>query len=525
MSIPGTPSAARDGGEDERVDVRRYLAALRRNARLIAVVVIVITGAVNAISLSLPPTYHAQAKIVLEEAISVLGQTDPASVQRRLATTTQLLTAPRILADAGRRLGVSGASLSGSVIPSIDPNANIINVVGVDERPARAAAIANAVTDAFLADRAELVRRQIALARQTTQRQIDELSARGQGGPELSALRQRLAELGVAESTVGTDLRIAERAQTPSSPVSPRPLRNAILALFASLFLGVLIALARDQLAPRAGTSRELSTMLELPVLAGIPHVPRRWRTRKVRILSEVEAEAYQTLRAALEFSAWGDDDRVLLVTSAVAAEGKTSATARLGRALARAGHKTLVVSADLRVPKLHELFDLPRGVGLAEILMSLDSKSSTHVDPELFSRAAHVVVASQSRDGGAGCLHVIGSGAKVRDPGRLVSGQAMRAFLLDLRRRDYDYVLIDAPPLIGLVDAQVIAQWTDAMLVVARLDRLTLDHVTELRAVLDRLERRALGLVVIGVQGEISRYYVGKRPATVGGELDGADR
>lgn len=523
MSVPGGQSSQRrDVGDEQGIELRRYLTAVRRNIRLIAAIVVVVTGAVVAISFQVPATYQAQAKILVEEPVAVLGSGDAATMERRLATTRQLLTARRILEAAGTRLGVDGGFLGGSVQASVDTQANIINVIGEADTPGRAAAIANAVAEAFLADRTTAVRQQIAAARQTVQQQIEEMSQRSPGGPETEALRQRLAELSVAESTVGVDLQIAERAEPPDAATSPRPLRNAVLALFASSFFGILVALGREQLTPRAGDPRELSRILELPLLAGVPYVRRRWQRSKARDVA-MEHEAYQTLRAALEFSAWSESDRVMLVSSALAGEGKTTATARLGRALARAGHRTLIVSADLRVPRLHEEFGLSRGVGLGEILTVLHGESTTEMSPELFSRAKNVVLAPSSGEPGAGCLHLITSGTKVKDAERLVSGAAMRIFLSEVRGMHYDHVLIDSPPLLGLADSHALAQWSDTMLVVARLDLLPLDQASELRAVLDRLPTRALGLVVIGAQGGVGPYYLARRPAVASGEFGAA--
>lgn len=516
MNVPGQPlPPRRDSGAEERIDVRRYLAALRRSARLVFALVVLITGAVVAVSLSLPSTYTANARIVLEETTSALGQSDAESIRRRLATTEQLLTSRRVRDAAAAKL--PGGQLDGDIESSVDQNANIINIVGSAEDPGRSAAIANAVADAFLSEREALDRRRIGDARRTLRRSIDELSARPGNETQIAGLRDRLNELGIAEVTAGSDLQIAERADPPSAATSPRPLRNAVLALFASLFLGILVALARDQLAPRLG-ARELSRMLELPVLIGVPFVRRGLRARRRRVLSEIEDEAYQTLRAAIEFSTSPEDDRVILVTGALHGEGKTTACARLGRALARAGSKTLIVSADLRVPKLHEKFGLPLDAGLSDMLAVLDWEAQSGVEPDLLERATNVVVAPPKGKRNPGYLHVITSGTKAKEPGRLVSGHAMRAFLEDVRRMDYDYILVDAPPLLGLVDSQVLSQWTDALLIVSRLDRITLEAASELREVLDRIETRALGLVVIGVAGEISPYYMARRPAVVSG-------
>ena len=86
-----------------------------------------------------------------------------------------------------------------------------------------------------------------------------------------------------------------------------------------------------------------------------------------------------------------------------------------------------------------------------------------------------------------------------------------MRELLEHLRGLDYDYMLVDAPPLIGIADSQVLARNVDQLMLVTRLDRLTLDHVAELREIVDRLDVPVLGLVVIGARGEASPYYLAR--------------
>jgi Mrp family chromosome partitioning ATPase len=111
------------------------------------------------------------------------------------------------------------------------------------------------------------------------------------------------------------------------------------------------------------------------------------------------------------------------------------------------------------------------------------------------------------------GALDVITSGSKAKDPGRLIAGPAMTAFLDLVRELDYEYVLVDAPPLLGIADSQALARHVDDILLVSRLDRLTLERVDELRDVVDRLYKQPLGIVVIGARGEISPYYMQRRP------------
>jgi Mrp family chromosome partitioning ATPase len=487
---------------DDRVDVRRYLDALRRSRRLIIVIVISATAVAAAISLSLPKTYVASTRIVLDEQASALTQPDATSTERKLATINQLLTTPAVLQAAAARVpGVSDIHVSSAV----DGQANLITIDVADQDPVTAARTANAVAVAFLAERTRRERERIRSAIASLEAGIADLESAPNADVQIAAVRQRISELTVNEGSAGTDLQVAERATVPSEPSSPRPVRNSVLAFFAALFLAVLIALGRDQLVPRVAGPREIGRMLDVPVFGGIPYVSSRWRRR---VMSGAEIEAYQTIRAALELVLPPDQQRMLLVTGAMHAEGKTTATARLGRVLAQGGRRVLLVSADLRVPRLHELFGLPLGVGVSDMLQALEWEDSVLFE-ELLVQSTNQVIAPGH--GGRGELHVFTSGSKVKDPGTLITSQAVAAFFEQLRSLDYDYVLVDAPPLLGIADSQVLARHVSDMLLVHRLDRITLEHLGELRDVLDRLPSRAIGMIVIGVRGEVSPYYVAR--------------
>ena len=514
MSVASGPSTGRrEPVGEERVEVRRYLDALSRSRWTIVSVVGLMTGIVVAVSLLLPDSYRATTRLVLEQTTSPFGETDEQSTQRRLATTETLLTSQQVLDTAARRVpgAEDGDDIAGKVTSSVEDDANIINISGSDEDPDIAARIANAVAGAFLAEREEVERERLAQARQQLEDEIIALQGAPNAAVQIGAIRERISELAVGEASAGADLTVAERAEPPSEPASPRPVRNGVLAFFGSLFLAILIVLGRDQLTPRVSGPRELGRLLDLPVLIGVPYVGGR-RGRR-RVLSGVELEAYQTLRSSIELTMSSDRrQHQILMTGALHAEGKTTATARLGRAMAQAGHRVLLVSADLRVPKLHAMFNLPLGVGLADILAVLDWDAQTF-DDDLLTRATHEVIGPVEGTPRRGELHVITSGTKAKDPGRLVAGPAMKTFLEHVRGIDYDYVLIDAPPLLGIADSQALARYVDDVLLVNRLDRLTLEHVDELRDVIDRLHLRPLGIVVIGARGEISPYYMQRRP------------
>jgi capsular exopolysaccharide synthesis family protein len=488
---------------DDPVEVGRYLDAFKRSRWLIVGIVVLVTAAVFVISLLLPKTYQATAKLVRNPTPQGQASTDAQSTQRDLATVRVLLTTRELLAAAAKSglAGETGQTLRDKVSATVDQDANVINVVGSDDTARGAAAIANGVAATFLARERRQQQQQLDGTRTVLRKQISDLQASitplnaTDIASQIASIRLQLTGLSLPANTAPS-LQLAERAQPPSAPSSPRPFRNAIFGLFASLFIAALVVLARAQLRPRVSGSRELSRLFDLPVMVEVPFVRRRFG-HSPNTLSAIEYEAYQTLQASLRMQLPPDSQRTVLVTSALHGEGKTEVTAALGLVLAQAGLRTWLVSADMRWPRLHELFDVAQTPGLAEVLAGGRQGENTVT-----------VGARPSSSENGGRLHVLASGQRPPDPAQLLAGRALDGFFDDIKESDYDYVLLDGPPLLGLVDSQVLAQRVDGVIVVCRPDRLTSENAADMRDLLQRLRAPALGLVVIGGRTSPISYF-----------------
>lgn len=478
---------------DQPIEVRRYWDALRRSKLLIAFIVVPMTALVLVLSLVLPKTYQANARIVLED---VPGLLDPGTaVERRLATLRTLVTTRGVLRGAGRRLqGENADSLEDKVSASVDPDANLISVIATDNTAQGAALIANAVADEFLDRRRRGERERL---ERTRERLLQELnSLRGTPGARLGVetLRERLSELSISEAGVGSELQLAQAARAPSDPSAPKPVRNTVFTLFASIFLGALFALARGQLAPRISGPRELTRLVGLPMLGAVP----RSRFRRGRSPTANEREAYQALQAAIQLRLQGEGQQMVLVTSALYEEGKTEVTAQLGRGLAQAGERTLLVSADLRRPLLHRLLRVERAPGLADILVAARHDGGNTPGELISSLTATAGV----EDG----LAVLASGNRPPNPSGLLASKALDRVIEEIGRTDYQYVIIDGPPLLGLIDGQALAERVRNVIVVSRIDRATPENLLDLRELLHGLRINVLGVVVIGAEARTYR-------------------
>ena len=361
-----------------------------------------------------------------------------------------------------------------------------------------------------MAEQAEITRRQYERARADLQVELDRLRGVTGANPQEQALRERISQIGVSIATAGIDLAVAQPAEPPDEPDTPRPLRNTALGIVLGLFIGVLVALARDRLVPRVSGSRELSRLLEMPVLVSVPYVPQG-RSRRMQLLTGIEYETYQTLATSVRFSLTpADGPHIVVVTSALHAEGKSTVTLRLGRALAQAGHRTLLVSADMRWPTLHELVEVEIEPGLADLLQTLTESPDADACGAR-GRADPAGAGAAARRSSTCCR----AGASPADPTDLLADVGLERAFDALIEFDYTYILVDAPPLLGIADTQVLARRATSMLYVARLDRISLENVIDARDVLDRVDCPPLGMVVIGARTEASPYYLsGRVPA-----------
>lgn len=471
---------------EQPIDVGRYANALRRSKLLIVAIVVVVTGLVLLMSLALPKSYSAKATILFDQGQTLTSTTD---AERQLATIQKLLVTRDVLSRSARRLpGESVGSLAHHVQASVDPTANIVTITGSAKTPERAARTANVVAGAFLAREraAELARIQSAVNR--LKAAIVGLKGTPGGAAQIALIRERLSELSVSEATAGSELQLADPAHPPATADSPRPLRNAGFAFVAALFVAMLVALGRERIAPRIGEPRELERLTGYPILSEIPQSGRLFRDPQAALR---EREAHEALAAVVSAHLPPQRQHILMLTSPAADEAKARVTAGLSRALAQAGETALVIDADLRRPALEQLFGMEQAPGLAELLAAArqgDSEAAGEmiVEPPLS--------ASPRR---TGSLAVLGAG-EAASPA-LVTEDALRILFDELARTGFTCVILNGPPLLGYPECRAWARHVDALVVVARPDRLHPSDAFEVRNQLDLVGTPVLGNVVVG--------------------------
>ncbi|MDP9343423.1 MAG: polysaccharide biosynthesis tyrosine autokinase [Actinomycetota bacterium] len=310
----------------------------------------------------------------------------------------------------------------------------------------------------------------------------------------LGVLQQELQTIQPPGTVQNEGGEVIQPANLPSAPSSPSHVRDGLLGLFAGLTLGAGWAFVRERLDDRIRSQHELERRLEAPVLAAVSHIPA-WRNDAdafsvlLRDPKSPAAEAYRTLRTNLQFLATKDPLRTLVVTSPTAGDGKTATAANLAVAMAQAGRKVFVISADLRRPRLHRFLGVPNEVGLSTLLA--DSSP----------------VSSVSKDAGVKNLRIIPSGPVPSNPAELLQGERMANVLQQLREFA-DVIIIDTPPVLAVADASILAALADGTLVVVNAASASRTTASQARRQLENAGARIIGSVLNNYDPTSSDYY-----------------
>ena len=268
-------------------------------------------------------------------------------------------------------------------------------------------------------------------------------------------LLQRMKEVGVAAGVSNNNISIVDRAEVPRKKFKPKLLKNLAIALALGLFGGVLLAFLFESLDDTIKTTADLEKLIDKPVLGAIPRIS----SKEVSDIDDLAlyayesptsafAEAYRSMRTALMFSTTEGAPKVLHFTSGNAGEGKTTTAVSTAINFTQTGGNVLLIDADLRNPSLHKIFALPNNAGLTNYL-------SGDVKPSDIAQSTEVKH-----------LYVISSGPIPPNPAELLSGGKMKD-LISLGTKRFDYVVIDSPPVLGLADALILADISQATLMV----------------------------------------------------------
>jgi receptor protein-tyrosine kinase len=416
-------------------------------------VVAVAVGLAAALAFSRPAQYESTATLALTPDVRQgQGFVASDSISALLSTYAETAKATVNLNRASQALG---RPLPGEVSTSTEPGTGILRIIGRAENPEDAAITARAAAQAF------------------------------------------------ASSISGNQLVVAtlvDPAEAPDSPVQPRPPLIIATALLLGLLLGLLLAFAVERLRSRVETPEDVAELTDAPILGRLPR-QRTLQRGPARLIWEEERmiglqEGFRALRTNLQFLL-KDNDRLIQITSPEPSQGKSTIVANLGVALSQVGIETVIVDADFRRPRQHQIFGLDNAEGLSMTMALRDE------DPLLKSTAFPN-------------LWVLTSGPMPAEPTEMLAIRA--AAVCEHLRSLNALVLIDSPPILPVNDARLIAPHTDGVLMVIAAKGPKPSAVRSALARLQLVGTRIIG-VVLNESGEdmdaTGGYYYAHDPGS----------
>jgi len=443
------------------MEFKQYLQIVRKWLWLIVLGTLLAAGVSYGVSSLLPPVYRASTSFLVRTTGA--GGDDYGTVivnQYLAATYNELLTKRPIVEAAGLNLGLAPSTIS-KLMTKIEawvvPNTSVIQLTVEDNDPRLAMEMANEMVSVFV---------------------------------------QAQRELG---SGRGRDIFVVEPARRPAEPVAPRKLLNTLVAAIGGCALAAGIAFLIEYLDDTLGTAEDIHQYLSLPTLAALPHPNHRQKPDKTPIMvagpTSSGAEAYHTLRTRIQFSHASERSTpsTMLITSPLSRKEKANVAVNLGVAMAQAGLKVLLVDADLRQPQLHHVFGLTNEAGLTTLLAENGNCQKCFARTEIPN------------------LCLLPSGPPPLEPSALLSSQRMTQLIEELKAHA-DVVLLDAPPVLTVADAMVLASQVDGTILAVESRSTRREVATQAMERLRSVKAKMLGVVLNKVQDKRYGHRENKR-------------
>ena len=324
-------------------------------------------------------------------------------------------------------------------------------------------------------------------------------------------LLQRMKEIGVASGAQENNISVIELARVPGAPFRPNMQRSLLMGLALGLAAGLGLALMLEFLDRTIRSIEDVERLVDRPVLGMIPMVKLRGRDglrvkRRPKVVEQPEqsishysaihtssavSEAFRSLRTSLSFSTAQGMPRMLMVTSSMVGEGKTTNAINLATVLAQNGSRVLLIDADLRKPRVHREFNRPRSPGLTNRIANFEARGEennaicpTHV-PGLF---------------------IMPAGHTTPNPAELLNSPRLTK-VLESCRRVFDHIVIDAPPILGLADSLILSRQVDGVVMVVKAGETTRENFKICMKRLGQVQAPVLGVVLNAVDLENPQY------------------
>jgi capsular exopolysaccharide synthesis family protein len=474
------------------IDPRQYLRVLRARKYWIIVPTLLALGLTGAYLLGVQkPQYTAVAKVLVNPIVTpsttnatAKGSTVDMNTEQAAADSTPVAVLAR---QSLKVSSTTGSRLLNNLAVTAATTGNTLSFAYTSSSPQQAAQYANAFAQAYITYRNSTALKPLVSAAANRQHTVSVLEAqiphagKLQKGVLQSELREdvvQLAQFQSDEQLVSAG-NVITTAVAPTSPSSPKLAKDLLIAGAIGLVLGICLALVREATDGRIKSPDEFESRLRAPVLGVIPRYNARSPEAALATINDPRgraSEAYRMTAMALEYLAERKSLRTMVVVSPQDGGGASTTIANLGVVLAQAGHRVILVSADLRYPSLHLIFGLSNGHGFCNALLE-------GIEPERLLKEA-----------GVPNLYVMTSGPEPKDPAALLASPATAEVLDNLKGLGPDFILLEAPAVLSASDAAVVARRAEGTVITWNAEEF---RAPALRKAQERLE--AAGASILG--------------------------
>jgi len=302
----------------------------------------------------------------------------------------------------------------------------------------------------------------------------------------------------VAEIMKMDNVQIIDEARLPSAPTGPDRTKYVLLGVLLGLAAGIGLAFLLEYIDQTIRTKEQLQELLAVPTLGVIPRIDGKKIRKKQRRKRSTKGpqenfdkyikDAFGKLKVNIDFSFLESESRCIAVTSALPDEGKTLVATNLAVSMAATGHKTLLLDADMRSPSIHATLNVTNISGLSDVIL-LKKDWRTLVFPTTVPR-----------------LSVITAGQKPPNPARILESKLFLEMLKEIKK-EYEYIVIDTPPLLPVPDSQIIAPHVDGVVLVICQGKTKIESIKQAREILLLANANLIGTVLNGVNEKGNQY------------------
>ena len=432
------------------MNLHDYLRVMRKRWRTITVATLLMVALAALYTLTSPKVYEAHTQLFVSTSGS--GGSDTTALlqgntftQQRVKSYSDLISTPTVLDPVIRdlHLNTTAEALGQRVTASVPLDTVLIDVMVDDPNPQVATEIASAVGKQF-------------------SRSVIDLERVSDSGPS------------------PVKVSVVTPPSVPSAPTSPKPARNIALGIVLGLLAGLGAALLRDSLDTSVKSERDVKETTDETVIGTIAYDPDGQKHPLI-VQSDPHgprAEAFRSLRTNLQFVDVANHPRSIVFTSSLPGEGKTTTAANLAISMAAAGARVCAIEGDLRRPRLLRYMGLEGAVGLTNVLIG------------------QAELADVLQPFGDTSLQVLGAGLIPPNPSELLGSETMASLISTLEKM-FDYVIIDAPPVLPVTDATVLSTLTGGTVVVAGCGVVNKEQLTRSLEALRSVKGDVMGIVV----------------------------